>query len=589
MNSLFQLRPLGRLAGVSLLVGVMVVACGEDGQDGATPVLEQIDADDECEHGGVVLRSGVDTSGDGEIDGEAEETVFCHGADGADGDSGTDGDRSLMRTSAIEPGDECPLGGIKIESGIDVAGDGELGDDEVQDTNYVCRDRCSSGELLEIDIATDELPERFAKGYTYDVSVTSDADSLDLQVLNPGAGNVTIDANYDHGEETLFFEHIEGQGLTEVVVIATDGCDFTAKTIQLGPYEKGLVDVYFGHLTADTAAVNVVDSDDNESTYTTLDLFEFDGPHAIEWGDRHFELIDPDDDSVIATSPAIALEPFEANLIYVYDDDGDLEFGSELIDDTEPDDEHFQLRAFHLDDDNSTDDLGVYSIADDGTETPLLDTIAFGESTDVDEFSADSDAIFGFDTNGDGDIDATYVLTLGVMADGAALELFAVSTDDVTMLVAFDHTTETTVIADPRTQAYPSTPELEVDPGSGGSDVIDVDDCPTVDSIDMDVDISLVFATLYLKVTLEGPEGVERTLWDEGDREDKQPDGNDDFIGNLNENIFPSGGDSVSIDNFEGEDGTGDWTLRLETSDPGVYSDREATLHSWQLNLICTN
>jgi hypothetical protein len=61
------------------------------------------------------------------------------GADGAPGAPGADGLTSLLRQTPLPEGDaNCPAGGALVESGIDANGDGQLGDDEVDQTSFIC-------------------------------------------------------------------------------------------------------------------------------------------------------------------------------------------------------------------------------------------------------------------------------------------------------------------------------------------------------------------------------------------------------------------------------------------------------------------
>jgi DNA-binding beta-propeller fold protein YncE len=61
------------------------------------------------------------------------------GADGAPGAPGADGLTSLLRNTALEVGDaNCPTGGAQVDAGIDNNRDGQLSDDEVDETTFIC-------------------------------------------------------------------------------------------------------------------------------------------------------------------------------------------------------------------------------------------------------------------------------------------------------------------------------------------------------------------------------------------------------------------------------------------------------------------
>ena len=141
-------------AGFSVLVVVTAVAPNADLEDGAQG----------CPAGGqradVGLDDGLDSAGqaagearDGILDpGEIETTVhLCHGPAGAagqDGEPGGAGQNSLVRIEGEEPGANCPAGGVRIRVGLDDDGDGQLADEEVDDTTYVCsRDVGPDGDV----------------------------------------------------------------------------------------------------------------------------------------------------------------------------------------------------------------------------------------------------------------------------------------------------------------------------------------------------------------------------------------------------------------------------------------------------------
>ena len=105
---------------------------GSDGQDSlATTAAEPPGAN--CPTGGVRIQVGVDTNDDGVLDaGEVTATTYvCNGGGGLS---------SLVLTSPEPAGTNCPFGGTKIETGLDVNSDGTLDPAEVDPdaTSYVC-------------------------------------------------------------------------------------------------------------------------------------------------------------------------------------------------------------------------------------------------------------------------------------------------------------------------------------------------------------------------------------------------------------------------------------------------------------------
>ena len=62
-----------------------------------------------------------------------------NGTNGNDGTNGTDGITSLLVQNTLAAGNShCFNGGVEIQSGLDTNGNGTLDGDEVTTTNYVC-------------------------------------------------------------------------------------------------------------------------------------------------------------------------------------------------------------------------------------------------------------------------------------------------------------------------------------------------------------------------------------------------------------------------------------------------------------------
>ncbi len=172
-----------------------VVCAGEDGEDGpqgapGTPPLVVRTAEPagaNCADGGERIEVGVDDDEDGQLaPGEVDSTTFvCRGADGADaaalltltsaavdGDcegrvgtrleagrdsdrdgqlssdeitttetfcAGEDGRPTLIAVEPEPPGVNCSTGGERIQSGVDVNGDGALAAAEVTNESFICR------------------------------------------------------------------------------------------------------------------------------------------------------------------------------------------------------------------------------------------------------------------------------------------------------------------------------------------------------------------------------------------------------------------------------------------------------------------
>ena len=60
------------------------------------------------------------------------------GTNGEDGEDGAAGSSVLIATASVLAGPNCAEGGVMVTTGLDDNGDGELGSDEVDQTAYVC-------------------------------------------------------------------------------------------------------------------------------------------------------------------------------------------------------------------------------------------------------------------------------------------------------------------------------------------------------------------------------------------------------------------------------------------------------------------
>ncbi|HEY0986372.1 MAG TPA: OmcA/MtrC family decaheme c-type cytochrome [Kofleriaceae bacterium] len=130
----------------SLFLGAFVVgvalfaACsgdsGSPGTDGANALVDAVPepAGANCPYGGTKLVFGIDANGNGALDADevrpAGTSYVCNGR----------GTISLVRTSPEPGGVNCPSGGTRIETGLDINNDHTLGSNEVDAaaTSYVC-------------------------------------------------------------------------------------------------------------------------------------------------------------------------------------------------------------------------------------------------------------------------------------------------------------------------------------------------------------------------------------------------------------------------------------------------------------------
>ncbi len=96
-----------------------------------------------CEQGGVEVLAGYDLNGNGRFDDAEAEVrhVVCHGR------------AHLLRVEEVDesnPGAACPAGGLRVQSGFDANGNGALDDVEVQRTEFVCHGEDGKSTLVKL-------------------------------------------------------------------------------------------------------------------------------------------------------------------------------------------------------------------------------------------------------------------------------------------------------------------------------------------------------------------------------------------------------------------------------------------------------
>jgi len=131
--------------------GTDYICNGENGTDGQSALIvttELSPGDTNCPNGGQKVESGLDANGDGLLNEVASTSYICNGINGT---NGIDGQTTLVNTTPLGLGDtNCPDGGQKIESGLDVNGDGSLAPEEVTAPRYVCNGADGLNTLLNI-------------------------------------------------------------------------------------------------------------------------------------------------------------------------------------------------------------------------------------------------------------------------------------------------------------------------------------------------------------------------------------------------------------------------------------------------------
>jgi|GEM_PF-2859719 len=101
--------------------------------------------------------------------------------------------QSMMATTEIGPGDICPYGGMRVDTGIDENGNGELDEEEIDETEYVCNEY---NPALPAVVATSPAPgdTDVAVGSTVNAVFNRNMDPITITdetfLVNDGAADI---------------------------------------------------------------------------------------------------------------------------------------------------------------------------------------------------------------------------------------------------------------------------------------------------------------------------------------------------------------------------------------------------------------
>jgi small nuclear ribonucleoprotein (snRNP)-like protein len=87
-------------------------------------------------NGGIKLESGLDANNNMVLD--DAEVIIAQTKYICNGNNGSNGRTSLIRTTAEAAGSNCGSGGVKVEMGVDANSNGTLENAEVSTTQYIC-------------------------------------------------------------------------------------------------------------------------------------------------------------------------------------------------------------------------------------------------------------------------------------------------------------------------------------------------------------------------------------------------------------------------------------------------------------------
>lgn len=169
-----------------------LVACGGDGGGGAGPEVDgrsvraavaTVPAGSQCTSGGYRIDSGLDSNGNGQLDG-GEITLSQYVCNG---NPGTSGVSALVRTSTEAPGVTCAQGGVRVAAGLDANGNSALDVAEETASAAICHGVAGATGAAGVSSLTAIATEPAGAHCTYGgTKVTSGPDGNGNQVLDAG-------------------------------------------------------------------------------------------------------------------------------------------------------------------------------------------------------------------------------------------------------------------------------------------------------------------------------------------------------------------------------------------------------------------
>jgi|GEM_PF-449824 len=128
---------------INTLNGTFFIKSTTGKQSVAAKTINLAVGDASCPNGGIQIQTGIDINGNGILD-PSEVTNsqnVCNGATGAAGAIGANGKNglnSLVRLTPEPSGSNCATGGERIDIGVDTNNNGTLDTSEVSSTSYTC-------------------------------------------------------------------------------------------------------------------------------------------------------------------------------------------------------------------------------------------------------------------------------------------------------------------------------------------------------------------------------------------------------------------------------------------------------------------
>lgn len=183
---------------------------GQDGQDGHTVTIIDVEAGhDVCEFGGQKILVGEELNDDGEVDEEAETTTVHYVCDGEDGEDGA----SVLVDRRDATDQECPDGGDHFTMGYDTTGDGSI--DTTAEEAVICHGEDGQSPEVDFDVEDIDDPDACdgAGGHNVTFSVDEE-DVLSVEVCHgaDGADGRDVLVEQEPVSATSTAEYCDGKG-----------------------------------------------------------------------------------------------------------------------------------------------------------------------------------------------------------------------------------------------------------------------------------------------------------------------------------------------------------------------------------------
>lgn len=217
--------------------GTKTISCADGTEttvaeaDEGAPIVDVSEEEpgENCEAGGTRVDIGDDQNGDGELsDDEIEQTQY-----------NCDNSSTLVEVEEVDASEECPIGGHRVIAGEDINDDGELSEDEIDSESLVCKSCSPDPETPSVIYDGECLPDSAA--FTIEGTIDTVEDSSGLLRDSDFAEGDTCSADVvyrlDLGDSELEQEDIAYYAHTSQPygIYATFGSDSVETVATQGP------------------------------------------------------------------------------------------------------------------------------------------------------------------------------------------------------------------------------------------------------------------------------------------------------------------------------------------------------------------